>query len=204
MQSDNENINVDQGNIVLDEAGIILEGEVHEEVSVESGNPIEAVAGQFGLNGQIFVAQLINFTIVLVVLWIFAYKPIIKMLDERKEKIEKSIKQADDIERRITAIEDEKKEVIAAAKKEAQKIAEEAQKIGEDRRAEIVESAKREVERVISKGKQQLSEEREAMLRDVRKDVVDIAMKATARILSGQIDEKKSQSLAEEIVRKMT
>ncbi|PIZ55615.1 hypothetical protein COY25_00580, partial [Candidatus Uhrbacteria bacterium CG_4_10_14_0_2_um_filter_41_7] len=63
---------------------------------------------------------------------------------------------------------------------------------------------KREVERVVASGKKQLEEDRAEMMRSVRKDIVDIVVKASARIVSDAIDEKKSQSLAEEVVRKMT
>lgn len=178
--------------------------ELQTEVHAESENPIEAVAGQFGLNGQIFVAQLINFAIVLVVLWLFVYKPILKILDERKEKIEKSIKQASEIEERMDAIEKEKESIISEARTAAMEINEKAHQDGKVRSEEMVQAAKREVERVIVKGKQQLTAEKEGMLRDLRKDIVDISMKAVARITQSEIDEKKSQSLAEEVVRKMT
>jgi F-type H+-transporting ATPase subunit b len=178
--------------------------ELQTEIHAESENPIEAVAGQFGLNGQIFVAQLINFTIVLVILWLFVYKPIIKILDERKEKIEKSLKQAAEIEERVDAIEKEKESIISQARSAAMQINEKAHADGKVRSEEMVAAAKREVERVISKGKQQLSAEKDEMLRDLRKDIVDISMKAVARITQSEIDEKKSQSLAEEVVRKMT
>ncbi len=74
----------------------------------------------------------------------------------------------------------------------------------ETRKGEMVEAAKREVERVIEKGKQQLEDERVAMLIAARKDLVDIAVKAAAKILSEGLTEKKSQSMAEEMVRKLT
>lgn len=172
----------------------------HEEVS---GNPIEAVAGQFGINGQIFTAQLINFLIVLIVLWKFVYKPIIKMLDERTEKIEKSMKHADEIEKRVALIEKEKEEIVTQAQKQAQEIIEKAHAQGQARQDEIISAAKREVERVISKGKDQLANEKTAMMKELKKEIVDLAMKATTRILRDQVDEVKSKSLAEETVRKL-
>ncbi len=177
--------------------------ELHEEVEQGSENPINAVAGQFGINGQIFIAQLINFLIVLVILWRFAYKPIIKMLDERSEKIEKSIKQADQIEKRVADIENEKDEVITSAKKQAQEIIEKAHTQGQARQEEIISAAKKEVERIIEKGKIQLSEEKTAMMKELRKDIIDISLKAATRILQDQVDETKSKSLAEETVRKL-
>ena len=170
----------------------------------ETENPITAVAGQFGLNGQIFAAQLINFLLVLVILWRFVYRPIVNRLDERQEKIEKSVKQADSIEKRVAQIELEREDVLSVARREAQKISEQAHEHGQARHEEIVSAAKREVERVITKGKEQLTLEKDLMMKEVRKDIVDIAVKAAARILQEGLDEKKSQSLAEETVRKMT
>lgn len=181
------------------------ETETHAEVShEESSNPVDAVAGKFGLNGTMFAAQLVNFVIVLVILWVFVYNPITKILEERKEKIEKSVKQADEIEKRVANIEKERDSVIVEAKKQAQEIAEKAQIDASKRGDEMIAAAKREVERVIAKGKQQLADEKTDMLREMRKDVVDIAMKAAARIVEDSVDEKKSKSLAEEVVRKMT
>jgi len=178
-------------------------GETHEAVE-ESANPIGAVAGQFGINGQIFAAQLINFLIVLIVLWKFVYKPIVKMLDERSEKIEKSMKQADDIEKRVTEIEKEKDQIVTTAQKQAQGIIEKAHEQGKARQDEIIGAAKKEVERVIIKGKEQLNDEKAVMLKELKKDIVDLAVKATTRILQDQVDETKSKSIAEEAVRKMT
>ena len=175
-----------------------------ETIEEPSSDPIAAVAGQFGLDGQIFVAQLVNFLIVLLVLWWFAYKPIVRLLEERQEKIEKSVKQAEEIEKRMDAIEQEHDSIVIEARKEAQTIIGKAQTQGKERGEEIVSAAKREVERVIAKGKQQLEEEKAGMLRDLRKDVVEISITAAEKILREKIDDSKSQSLAEEVVRKMS
>lgn len=184
--------------LVVEETTTAVEG--HEE----SEGGIAAVAGTFGLRSDIFVAQLVNFLIVLLVLWKFAYKPILRMLEEREAKIAKSVADADAIAVRVADLEREREEVILTARKDAQVIMAEAVAQSEARKDEMVEAAKREVERVITKSKQQMVVDREAMLRDVRKDIVDIAMKAAARIIHTGMDEKKSQSLAEEVVRKMT
>ncbi|OGL96220.1 ATP synthase F0 subunit B [Candidatus Uhrbacteria bacterium RIFOXYA2_FULL_41_8] len=172
----------------------------HEEVS---DNPAQIVAGQFGLNGQIFAAQIINFLIVLIILWKFVYNPIVKMLDQRSEKIEQSMKHADEIEKRVALIEKERDQVITQAQKQAQEIIEKAHAQGETRQDEIILAAKREVERVIAKGKDQLADEKTIMIKEMKKEIVDLAMKATTRILRDQVDEVKSKSLAEETIRKL-
>ncbi len=170
----------------------------------EPAEGIGAVLGTFGLRGDLFVAQLVNFLLVLFVLWRFAYKPIIRLLEEREAKIAKSVADADNVEKRVREFEVEREAMLLAARKDAQEIVTVAVAQSEERKVEMIEAAKREVERVIAKGKQQLVADHEVMMHDARKDMVDIAMKAAARILHTGIDEAKSQSLAEEVVRKMT
>lgn len=165
---------------------------------------IAGVAHTFGLQPALFVGQLVNFLIVLGVLWIFAYKPILKMLNEREARITKSVKDAEEIEKRVLANEKERAELLAAAQKDAQAIHAQALIDTEARKVEMVDAAKREVERVIQKGKEQLKDEHAAMMIDARKDLVEIAVKAAAKIISVEMDEKKSKSMAEEVVRKLT
>lgn len=169
----------------------------HEEID-------PGLLGQFGLRGDLFVAQLVNFLLVMLVLWRFAYKPIMKMLEEREQKIAKSVHDADEITKRLKASEIEREEILQTARVEAQALVEKALQDAEARKVEMIEAAKREVERVIMKGKDQLNTEREAMMLEVRKDIVDIAIKAAAKIALEKLDEKKSQSFAEEVVRKLT
>ena len=57
---------------------------------------------------------------------------------------------------------------------------------------------------MIAKGKQSLASEQEAMIRELRKEIIDLAMKAATRIVQKEIDEKKSKSIAEEVVRKLS
>jgi F-type H+-transporting ATPase subunit b len=191
------------------EVAVTTEGTVEEtgtEVAAheETAEGPAAVIGMFGLNGSMFAAQLVNFLLVLFVLWKFAYKPIIRMLEEREAKIQKSVADAEMVEARVKEFEVEREALLAAARKEAQEIVTAAVAQSDARKVEMIDAAKREVERVIAKGKQQLIVDKEAMLHEVRKDMVDIAVKAAARILHTGLDEAKSKSLAEEVVRKMT
>lgn len=160
--------------------------------------------GTLGIDANIFIAQLVNFLIVLLVLWKFAYKPLLKMLDARSERIEKSLKDAAHVEARVAALEDERKQVINEARAEATKVMDLARIDAEAMKTDMVEKAKREVERVVVHGKAQLKGEQEAMMREARKELIDIAVSAAKKILTEGVDEKKATSLAEEVVRKMT
>ena len=174
-----------------------------EEAHAEEGG-IAGVIGTFGLRGDLFAAQLVNFLLVMLVLWKFVYKPILKVLAEREARIEKSVKDAEAVALRLQEAEKEKAEVLRAARQEADAFATKAAADTEARKMEMVEAAKREVERVIASGKLQLESERQAMMAAMRKEIVEIAVAAATKIVGEGMTEKKSTSLAEEVVRKMT
>lgn len=176
-----------------------LVAETESSASQEPG-----ILGTFGIRGDLFIAQLVNFAIVLLVLWKFVYKPIFAMLDARKEKIAQSMKDADAIAERAKVSEEEHGAIIVSARKEAQALIESAMKETEVRKNTMMEGAKREVERVIHFGKEKLEQEREESMLKLRKDVADLAVRAAAKIVTEGLNEKKSQSLAEEVVRKLT
>ncbi|MEK7665539.1 MAG: F0F1 ATP synthase subunit B [Patescibacteria group bacterium] len=159
--------------------------------------------GALGLDLKIFIAQLVNFTIVLLVLWRWAYKPIVRMLDERQKKIEQSVKDASEIESRLQRVELERVEVLKVAREQAKQSVGEALAGAEIRRQEVLEKTKVEVERVIAHGKQQLNQEREMMMRDARKELAEIIVVASQKIIVSELNEKKATSLAEEVIRKM-
>ena len=178
--------------------------EYNEVVEAQESTEETGALGTLGIDGGIFIAQLVNFFVVLLVLWKFAYKPLIKMLDQRSERIEKSMRDADHVEKRVAALEDERKEVVAEARAEAAKVMELARTDAEVLKIDLIEKAKREVERVVANGKGQLKSDQEAMMREARKEMIEIAVSAAKKILSESVDEKKSASLAEEVVRKLT
>ncbi|MEK7452295.1 MAG: F0F1 ATP synthase subunit B [Patescibacteria group bacterium] len=156
-----------------------------------------------GINPQIFLAQLFNFVVVLLVLWKFAYKPLVKILDDRSKKIEDSLNMSKDVALRVSALEKDQKNLIANAKSDAAQILDMARTEAETRKQEMLASAKTEVERVVLQGKEQLRAEKINMIREAKAELIQIAVAATKKILEESIDEKKSSLLAEDVVKKM-
>jgi len=157
-----------------------------------------------GINFPIFIAQLVNFLVVLLVLWKFAYKPLVKILDDRSEKIEESLKHSDAIELRVKQLEVEQKQIIATAKGEAMQILEIAKQDAEARKQELLASAKKEVERVVTQGKEQLQAEKAQMLHEAKAELINLAVAATKKILESEVDEKASQKIASDVIQKMS
>jgi len=178
-------------------------------IAVEAAQAVQAaessgVIGMLGINLKVFIAQLVNFSIVLLVLWKWAFKPLARGLEARSERIEKGLKDAEAAEVRLQKIEKERAEILSRAEGDALKLMEQARAETQARQKEMIEKAKREVERVVAQGRGSLKNEKEAMIREARKDLVEVAIAAVEKILKEKVDEKKSRSLAEEVVRKMT
>ncbi len=171
---------------------------------VEEPTGVAGIATTFGLRGDLFAGQLINFLIVLAVLYWFAFRPIMRKLEEREKLIKKSVEDAQSIDARLKEITKEKELALNQARTEARQLVEKALADTELRKAEMIEAAKLEVDRVVAQGKIKLEEERDVMMIKLRKDVVDLAVRAATKIISDGVSEQKSKSLAEEVVRKLT
>ncbi len=156
--------------------------------------------GTLGINLKIFIAQLINFTVVLLVLWKWAYTPIVKILEERQEKIEKGVKQADAAQQRLLEIEKEHASMIAQSKNESARMMEETHAHSQERKKIMLEKAKEEVRDVVAQGKEQLHAQKEQMIREAREEIAQIAVSCARKILDEAVDEKKAMKLAQEVV----
>ncbi len=157
-----------------------------------------------GINVNIFIAQLVNFLVVLLVLWKFAYKPLVKILDDRSKKIEESLKQSDAVELRVKRLEVEQKEIIATAKGEAMKILETAKAEADVRKQTLLAAAKKEVEHVVAQGKEQLKAEKTQMIQEAKTELIALVVTATKKILETEVDEKASQKMASDMIQKMS
>ncbi|MBM5789722.1 F0F1 ATP synthase subunit B [Candidatus Parcubacteria bacterium] len=172
------------------------------ELAHEAAQTVTATGGlgMLGINLKIFIAQLFNFVLVLLVLWKWVYRPLVKLLDARTARIEKSMKQADEIEKRMAGLEEEQARVIAQAKSEAAVMLEQARESAEQRKKELLEGAKGEVQKVIAQGKEQLKAEKQNMVREAKTELVELAVEAARKILQESVNEKKSKQLAEEAI----
>ncbi len=108
---------------------------------------------QFGINPILLAAQVVNFLILLFILQRFLYKPLLKVLAERKKKIAESLKNAEEIEKRLLETEEEKEKILAKASTEAQKLLDDARKELEILRDEMKQSAQQQAEQIIKKVK---------------------------------------------------
>jgi F-type H+-transporting ATPase subunit b len=149
----------------------------------------------FHIDWRLLIAQLINFGIVLWVLYRFALKPLFKVMDKRSKEIEKSLEDAKKIETNLMMTEEEREKKIQTAKKEAHEIIEQAREQGNKQAQEMLEKAKSDVSLVITEAKNQIQSEKETMLKEVKTEVTELVIKSTKKILAETVDGKIDSQL---------
>jgi F-type H+-transporting ATPase subunit b len=153
------------------------------------------VATMFGLNWNLFIAQLVNFGIVLFILWKWVFGPLGKKLSERTEKIEKSLLQAKEIEQKHKEAEAERLAQLERARKEAGNIIERAEKLAVQTKEQILAEAKQASEKMIAQTKASLQDEKNKLMREVREEAANLVVAATEKIIRQKLDLKKDQEL---------
>lgn len=165
-----------------------------EEAAHETAaNP--SIVGMFGLDWKLFIAQLVNFGIVLFVLWKWVFRPVAKALTARTEKIEKSLADAQQITQDKETFETWKNAEISKVRVEASQIITEAKQQAEGARQEILDKAKQEQAQVLLQTKNQLETEKQKALSEVKGQIADIVVTASETILREKLTDKKDQEL---------
>jgi len=144
---------------------------------------MDSLISTFHIDWKIILAQLINFGIVVAVLYFFALKPLKKLMDERSQKIEGGVKDAKTNAELLKATKAEYDAVITKARVEATNIFNEGKKEAEAKKAEMLEKAKAEVDVMIENGKKTLEAEKIKMVADAKNEVAGLALAAVEKIL---------------------
>ena len=111
---------------------------------------MQELVSQLGLDWKLLLSQGVNFLILLTVLTIFVYKPLSRLMEERRKKIEFGLMGAEEAEKKLKEIDHIKEEKLAEADKNALKLIGEAEKRGQNRFEEILESAENKAEEVMA------------------------------------------------------
>jgi len=174
----------------------------HAETAQISDTP-QGPLGTLGINTPLFIAQLVNVAIILLVLRMWVFKPLAKVLEDRREKIEKGLKHAKEADERLKAAKEQEEAVHAAARKEARMIIDEARAAGEKVHAEEIANIQRDLEQQTAEAKSRIQIERTHALEAVRKEVATLIMSATRKITSTELDEKMQRAAIEQSIKEL-
>lgn len=149
-------------------------------------------------------AQVVNFLILLFILKKFLYKPLLKVLDERKQKIADSLKNAEEIEKKLSETEEEKEKVLAKTASDIQKMMNEAKKEIEIMKDEGKVQAEQLVAQIIKKGEETARAETDRMRKEVMAQLTEIIGTGMEKVAQGAFDKKKQREIIEIQVRNLS
>ena len=149
---------------------------------------MESFIETFHIDWKILIAQVINFGVIFLVLYLFALKPIKKIMTERTATIEKGINDAKHNAEIIASTKKEYEEVIAKAKGEAHELFQEGKKEAEAKKVEMLAKAQSEVEAMVESGKKNLENEKAKMVEEAKAEIVSLVVAATEKVLQDKGD----------------
>ncbi len=150
---------------------------------------------QLGIAPFQLATQIFNFLVMVFLLNIFLYKPILKALEERKNKIAEGLQYSQKMKEEAEKSELKRQEVINKAKEEARKIVEEGKKAGKKLEEDILGKAHTEAQNILDKARQDIEREKLEMEKDLRTKTVEIAQSWVEAVLGKVLGEKAQKNL---------
>ncbi|GIW15776.1 MAG: ATP synthase subunit b [Tepidiforma sp.] len=151
-----------------------------------------------GISVPLLVAQLVNFSILLVILRFTLYRPVLRMLDERKQRIAEGLNAAEIARREAASAQANIQAQLEAARKEGQEIVANAQAIATRIETEAKEQAAREREAALEKARNEIQLERDRAIAELRREFAAITVAAAEKVINQSLDSQAHQRVIEE------
>ncbi len=153
-----------------------------------------------GINLPVLVTQVVTFVILLVLLRFVAYKPLMRMLDERSQKVKESMEQAEAVKEQSANAEEEVRKQLVEANREGQERITKAVKAGEEVKQKAQEDAKQEAEALINRARSEIQRERDEAIGSVRREFADLTIMAAGKVIDRSLDKEQHRELIEKVL----
>lgn len=157
--------------------------------------------GTLGINLKLFIAQLVNFGIVLFVFWKWVVGPLGKALTERQDRIESGLKNAAYMEEEKAKFEAWKSGQMKAARADAERIIKDATETSEKVRQEISASTQEQAAKMIDQAKAAIAQERDQAMRQARAEMAELVVMASEKVIKAKLDAVKDRNLVADAVK---
>lgn len=154
--------------------------------------------GALGINLPVLIAQLVNFTVLLVVLRLVAWGPLTRMLDERRERIRESLQAADAAKAQVAESERQVQEQVEAARREGQDLIAQSQEIASRIQADARVQAQADAEAMLARARSEIQLERDTAIGELRKEFADLTIAAAEKVINSSLDRNTHRRLIDE------
>jgi F-type H+-transporting ATPase subunit b len=156
-----------------------------------------------GIQWPKLIAQFVNFSIVLFVLWRFAYKPVFAMLETRRQKIAEGLANAEKIKAELAKTEVEREAILAQAGDQADKLIEEARAAAAHVREQELLKANAAAKQIVARAHEAAAQDHARMLTELKREVGRLVVQTTATVTGKILTPDDQRRLAEETTKQL-
>jgi F-type H+-transporting ATPase subunit b len=169
----------------------------------QSGGQIEKITRTFGVDWSHLISQIMSFCIVCAVLYRWAYRPILKMLEERRGQIAQGLANTEKIKAELAKTETQRQEVMSKANAEANEIIKEAHAAAARVETRETQKAVAAAEQIIVKSREAAAQDYARMLAELKREVGRLVVKTTATVAGKILTAEDQERLAEETAKQL-
>lgn len=172
-------------------------------VGADLANAAAETGRAFGFKTELFISQAISFAIVAFLLHRFAYKPILKTLEDRRQRIAESLANAEKIKEELARTEAARKEILDQANTQAVRMIEEARAVAAKLQEQESQKAIATAEHIMAKAREAAAADHARMLAELRREVGQLVVQTTARVAGKVLTMEDQRRLVEETNRQL-
>ena len=144
-----------------------------------------------------------TFLVLLAVLYKVAWKPLVKIIEDRENAIEENLRNAQQDREHSETLLKEQEAKLTKTHEEVKAILEDSRQLAEKTKKEITEQAKSDAEKLLNRGKAELEREKSDALNSLKKEISSLVIKASSKVIGEALDEKKHQNIIEQSIKEL-
>jgi len=168
-----------------------------------SGGQVEQIARTFGVDWPHLIAQMISFGIVCILLYLFAYRPILRILGDRRQLIAQGLANSEKIKAELAETEARRQEVLAQANDQADRFMEEARAVAARLREQETQKALAAAEQIMVNARAAAAQDHDRMLAELKREVGHLVVQTTATVTGKILTSEDQRRLAEDTARQL-
>jgi len=157
--------------------------------------------GKLGIELPILISQVISFLILFGVLIFVAYKPLLRMMDERSRRVKESLEQAEMVKDQSLHAGEEVKKQLQEAARQGQEIIARATQTSDEIRAKAQDLARKDAESIIERARQAVKTERDQAIDELRQEFADLTIIAAGKVIGESLDKQAHKELIDKVLK---
>ena len=155
------------------------------------------------LDPGLFIWTIITFLLVLFLLSKFAWKPLLKVLQEREDEIKSSLKDAEVAKTKLEKVNLESEKILNNARAEARKIQAESKSVSEKQRDEIIHKAKEEAKKIVVNAESQIKMEKDLAIKQIQEKVIELTFSISEKVIKKNLTTDDNQKIIKDSLKSL-